>query len=207
MRTLRTRVLAAVAGGALAGAAIIGAAAPASAHSSPAPASTPRANAPAAPAAGSTVSAEVEEPASSSGYIEGMRLTLTNTTAGPIAYTFFYDGPTGGQADWKWLQPGESTTKFGASFWGADIYDSWLYVPATGQQISFEAKLSCSSETSLTVDGKQMILDRGETKSDHAGSQSYKGHRQAEDYNTGVLDGGIGDPAYIYNPQLTLTLQ
>ena len=100
--------------------------------------------------------------------ITGINLTVKNTTKDQIAVTFNYSGEAGGQATWTWLKPGESTSVYNATGSGPDVYNSYVYSPSTGKQLKFESKLAAwTSDTTITVDGSEYELDRGQSKSDN----------------------------------------
>lgn len=101
------------------------------------------------------------------GVIDGVNLTTKNTTKDTIAVTFNYDGAAGGQANWTWLKPGESTSVYNSTSSGPDVYNSYVYFPSTGTQLRFESKLAAwSADTTITFDGTEYELDRGQSASD-----------------------------------------
>lgn len=179
--TTLTRIGIGLAGaGILAATAIGGASAASATETSPtasAASATQATAAPASPTKSATTgkssdatkaSKSAKSSAVSNGMITGINLTVKNTTKDQIAVTFNYSGEAGGQATWTWLKPGESTSVYNATGSGPDVYNSYVYFPSTGKQLKFESKLAAwTSDTTITVDGSEYELDRGQSKSDN----------------------------------------
>ncbi len=103
----------------------------------------------------------------SNAMIHGVNLTVKNTTKDQVAVTFDYAGEPGGQATWTWLSPGQSTSIYNATDSGPDVYNSYVYFPSTGKTLKFESKLAgWSGDTTITFDGTEYKLDRGQSQSD-----------------------------------------
>lgn len=114
-----------------------------------------------------TVTATAPSTNVSNNMIHGVNLTVKNTTKDKVAVTFNYEGSAGGEATWTWLNPGESTSVYNATSSGPDIYNSYVYFPSTGKQLKFESKLAAwSADTTITFDGTEYELDRGQSASD-----------------------------------------
>lgn len=151
--------------------------------------SSPRATAvPAAPsqvpATASNVPAASHAPAAGSAndVLYGISLTVKNSTGGLIAVTFMYDGAKGGQAQWTWVNPGQSTTVSNATSSGPDVWNSYAYLPGSGKQIKFESKLAgFTSNTTVTVGGEETQLDRGQQVSKAFEGQNYTVSRAQND--------------------------
>lgn len=103
----------------------------------------------------------------SNAMIHGVNLTVKNTTKDQVAVTFDYAGEAGGQATWTWLSPGQSTSIYNATDSGPHVYNSYVYFPSTGKTLKFESKLAgWSGDTTITFDGTEYKLDRGQSQSD-----------------------------------------
>ncbi len=114
--------------------------------------------------------------------IYGISLTVKNSTGSLIAVTFMYEGAKGGQAQWTWVNPGQSTSASNATSSGPDIWNSYAYIPGSGKQIKFESKLAgFTGNTTVTVGGEETQLDRGQQVSKAADGQNYTVSRGKND--------------------------
>lgn len=175
-RTKIVRIGTALAGASMMAALVIGGASAASAAvpAPTTPATTSSSSAPASPTThissavtASKTSTSQKATNASNNMIHGVNLTVKNTTKDQIAVTFNYDGAAGGQAQWTWLSPGQSTSVYNATDSGPDVYNSYVYFPSTNKQIKFESKLAAwSADTTITFDGTTYELDRGQSRSD-----------------------------------------
>lgn len=139
--------------------------------------------------------------------IYGVNLTVKNTTKDKIAVTFNYEGSAGGQATWTWLNPGESTSVYNATSSGPDIYNSYVYFPSTGKQLKFESKLAAwSADTTITFDGTEYELDRGQSASDNKQGHAITVSRGSNDLTRPQTEWIDGMPTVAPDMVLNFTL-
>ncbi|MEI8080309.1 MAG: hypothetical protein WCI74_00485 [Actinomycetes bacterium] len=142
----------------------------------------------------------------SNGVISGISLTVTNTTNSAIAVTFMFDGPSGGQANWQWLNPGQSVTQSNATTSGPDIWNSFLFFPKDNKQVKFESKLAAwSCATTITVDGVETTLDRGQQGTGSVNGHSFTTSRAQSDIVLPMVDWIDGHETSRPNMGLTIT--
>jgi hypothetical protein len=121
--------------------------------------------------------------------IHGVNLTVKNTTKDQVAVTFDYAGEAGGQATWTWLSPGQSTSVYNATDSGPDVYNSYVYFPSTGKTLKFESKLAgWSGDTTITFDGTEYKLDRGQSQSDRKQGHAITVSRGSDDITLPLTD-------------------
>ena len=138
--------------------------------------------------------------------ISGISLTVTNSTTSPVAVTFMYEGQPGGQANWTWLNPGQSTTASNSTVSGPDIYNSYLYFSDTAKQVKFESKLAAwTANTTITVNGDETELGRGARVTKSTEGHTYAAARAATDITLPILDWVDGQPTVRPDMGLTLT--
>ena len=125
----------------------------------------------------------------SNAMIHGVNLTVKNTTKDQVAVTFDYAGEAGGQATWTWLSPGQSTSVYNATDSGPDVYNSYVYFPSTGKTLKFESKLAgWSGDTTITFDGTEYKLDRGQSQSDRKQGHAITVSRGNDDITLPLTD-------------------
>lgn len=194
---------------------------PAAAATQPAPQSTSvsaqRSSAePGAPTTGPTRTGTAEvanqsatragQKAPANNVIDGTSLKVTNTTGGPVAVTFMYDGQAGGQANWTWLNPGQSATASNSTMSGPDIWNSYLYFPSNNKQVKFESKRAgWSCATTITVNGDETGLDRGQQASKSVEGHNYTAGRGQTDITLPMTDWIDGQPTVRPDMGLTFT--
>lgn len=139
--------------------------------------------------------------------IHGINLTVKNTTKDKIAITFNYQGSAGGQATWTWLNPGESTSTYNATSSGPDVYNSYVYFPSTGKQLKFESKLAgWSGDTTITFDGTEYTLDRGQSATGNKQGHAFTVSRGSNDIQLPETEWVDGLPTVTPDMVLNFTL-
>lgn len=129
----------------------------------------------------------------------GTKVDFKNNTKRPIAIT---QDTGGGDADWTWIQPGQTVSLEGMDEFGTDIANGWIYFPSNGKTISFDANTPSIGWVNMDVNNEEYNLSVGETKSASAEGHEFSINRTDPTYRGEQLSDGT----YLFRNHMVMSI-
>lgn len=129
----------------------------------------------------------------------GTKVDFKNNTKSPIAIT---QDTGGGDANWTWIQPGQSVSLEGMDEFGTDIDNGWIYFASNGKMISFDANTPSIGWVNMDVNNEEYNLSVGETKSASAEGHDFSINRTDPTYRGEQLSDGT----YLFRNHMVMSI-